>query len=106
MSAGGGGAGSGAASGVATSMPATSCCENGRPIMTDPTTGQTICSCQYASSLFSYPRVTGLPDSVYTSAYAAQGYVPLGTDPSAFYPPLVSHYDYFLVYKIIYIYNH
>ena len=68
----------------------TSCCESGRPIMTDPNTGQTVCSCQYSSSLLSYPRVAGLTDTVYSTAYAAQGYVPFGTDPSAFYSPLVS----------------
>ena len=69
---------------------ATSCCETGRPIMTDPHTGQTVCSCQYNSSLLSYSRVAaGLPDGVYPTAYATQGYVPFGTDPSAFYSPLV-----------------
>ncbi|XP_060073777.1 iroquois-class homeodomain protein IRX-6-like [Ylistrum balloti] len=74
----------------------TSCCENGRPIMTDPHTGQTVCSCQYGSGLLSaYPRVPGLTDSVYSTApYTAQGYVSaLGTDPSAFYSPLNAHYD-------------
>lgn len=69
------------------------CCENGRPIMTDPHTGQTICSCQYSSTLLSYARVPGLPEGVYGNpAYAAatQGYVPLGSEGSAFYSPLVS----------------
>lgn len=71
------------------------CCENGRPIMTDPHTGQTICSCQYGTALLNYTRVQGLPDGVYgasAAAYAAgaaQGYVPLGTEGSAFYSPLV-----------------
>ncbi|XP_041375865.1 homeobox protein caupolican-like isoform X2 [Gigantopelta aegis] len=68
------------------------CCENGRPIMTDPHTGQTICSCQYGTALLNYPRVPGLAESVYTaSAYAAavsQGYVALGAEGSAFYSPL------------------
>ncbi|XP_067651547.1 homeobox protein araucan-like [Haliotis asinina] len=68
------------------------CCENGRPIMTDPHTGQTICSCQYGSALLNYPRVPGLAESVYSaSAYAAavsQGYVSLGAEGSAFYSPL------------------
>lgn len=69
----------------------TSCCENGRPIMTDPHTGQTVCSCQYGTGLLSaYSRVPGLTDSMYsTTPYPSQGYVPLGTDPSAFYSPLV-----------------
>ena len=81
----------------------TSCCETGRPIMTDPHTGQTVCSCQYTSSLLNYPRVAGLPESVYGSPYAAaaaaQTYVPgLGADPSAFYP-LVRIYDYSILYR-------
>lgn len=75
------------------------CCENGRPIITDPHTGQTICSCQYSSTLLNYPRVPGLTESVYggASAYAAaaatQGYLPLGAEGSAFYSPLNGPYD-------------
>lgn len=71
------------------------CCENGRPIMTDPHTGQTICSCQYGTALLNYSRVQSLPESIYgasAAAYAAgaaQGYVPLGAEGSAFYSPLV-----------------
>lgn len=74
------------------SSPTTSCCENGRPIMTDPHTGQTVCSCQYGSGLLSaYSRVPSLTDSVYSAGpYGSQSYMPLGTDPSAFYSPLVS----------------
>ncbi|KAK6185878.1 hypothetical protein SNE40_008019 [Patella caerulea] len=69
------------------------CCENGRPILTDPHTGQTICSCQYGAALLNYPRVPGLAESVYSAsaAYAAaasQGYVSLGAEGSAFYSPL------------------
>ncbi|KAH3855218.1 homeobox protein caupolican-like [Dreissena polymorpha] len=73
------------------------CCENGRPIMTDPHTGQTICSCQYGTALLNYSRVQGLQEGVYgpsaaaAAAYAAsaaQGYVPLGPEGSAFYSPL------------------
>ncbi|XP_005100239.1 iroquois-class homeodomain protein irx-5 [Aplysia californica] len=73
------------------------CCENGRPILTDPHTGQTVCSCQYPpAGLVSYPRPPALPpgalESVYSaSAYAAavsQGYVALGAEGSAFYTPL------------------
>ncbi|XP_045193325.2 iroquois-class homeodomain protein IRX-6-like [Mercenaria mercenaria] len=72
------------------------CCENGRPIITDPHTGQTICSCQYGTALLNYSRVQGLPEGVYgasAAAYAAgatQGYVPLGTEGSAFYSPLAN----------------
>jgi len=76
------------------SSSSSSCCESGRPITVDPSTGQTVCSCQYPSMssptsaasapLLPYPRVAGLGDAVYSS-YAAQGYVPFGADPSAFY---------------------
>ena len=70
------------------------CCEGGRPIATDPTTGQSICSCQYnTATLLGYSRMAaglGAADGVYTSAYAAQGYMPFGTDPSAFYSSIVS----------------
>lgn len=64
--------------------------------MTDPHTGQTICSCQYGTALLNYSRVQGLPEGVYgasAAAYAAgatQGYVPLGTEGSAFYSPLAN----------------
>lgn len=70
------------------------CCENGRPVVADPHTGQTICSCQYSSGLLGYPRVPTLGEAVYgaSAAYAAaaQSYMPLGADGSAFYSPLVS----------------
>ena len=72
------------------------CCENGRPIMTDPHTGQTVCSCQYGTALLNYSRVQGLPEGIYGASAAAyavgatQGYVPLGAEGSAFYSPLVS----------------
>ncbi|XP_064640940.1 homeobox protein caupolican-like [Lineus longissimus] len=71
-----------------------SCCEGGRPIMTDPATGQTVCSCQYTPSLLSYPRVAGLPEGVYGQAGygATQAYVPFGGDPSTFYTSLSSGY--------------
>lgn len=68
-----------------------SCCENGRPIMADPHTGQTICSCQYNPALLGYSRLAGLPEGVYGSpAYTAQGLVPFASEGSAFYSPLVS----------------
>ncbi|GFR70055.1 iroquois-class homeodomain protein IRX-6-like [Elysia marginata] len=91
------------------------CCENGRPILTDPHTGQTVCSCQYpppGAALITSPFPPGhrggpagppppLPpglESVYNaSAFAAaasQGYVGLGAEGSAFYSPLgTSPYD-------------
>ncbi|XP_070536612.1 Iroquois homeobox protein 6a-like isoform X2 [Ptychodera flava] len=79
------------------SHSSTSCCEGGRPIMTDPHTGQTVCSCQYDASraaTLMHSRVAGLP-FVYGSSYPSdQGYVPtFGTDPSAFYSPLNTTYD-------------
>jgi hypothetical protein len=88
-----GGAGPGAVSGPG-------CCENGRPMMTDPVTGQTVCSCQYDSAarlaLGAYPRLT--PTASSYSSYptpapsgADQGpYPSIGMDSSAFYSPLVS----------------
>ncbi|XP_063441195.1 homeobox protein araucan-like [Mytilus trossulus] len=67
------------------------CCENGRPIMTNPHTGQTICSCQYESTLLSYSRVPGLPEGMFGNpAYGAAQYVPLGSEGSAFYSPLTN----------------
>ncbi|KAK7504707.1 hypothetical protein BaRGS_00004193, partial [Batillaria attramentaria] len=71
------------------------CCEGGRILGTNPHTGQPVCSCQYSPGLLTYSRVAaGLSDSVYpTSPYGTPGYVPFGTDPSAFYPPLTSAYD-------------
>ncbi len=66
------------------------CCETGRPLFTDLSTGQTVCSCQYPPGfLAAYPRLAGLPESVYSSAYAAQGYLPIGADPAALYSSLV-----------------
>lgn len=71
------------------------CCENGRPVMTDPHTGQTICSCQYGSALLnSYQRLPGLASNLLGatpySGTGTQGYVGLGSEGSAFYSPLVS----------------
>lgn len=75
------------------------CCENGRPMMTDPVTGQTVCSCQYDNAarfaLGAYPR---LPTATSYSSYPTptpsttdQGpYPSIGMDSSAFYSPLVS----------------
>lgn len=81
---GGGGAGGG------------SCCENGRPIMTDPVSGQTVCSCQYDSArlaLSSYSRLPAASVGVYGSPYPSTDqnpYQSIGVDSSAFYSPLVS----------------
>lgn len=84
------------------------CCENGRPIMTNPHTGQTICSCQYESTLLSYSRVPGLPEGMFGNpAYGAAQYVPLGSEGSAFYSPLVSLFTclhHMLMYTTLFIY--
>ena len=79
------------------------CCENGRPIMTNPHTGQTICSCQYESTLLSYSRVPGLPEGMFPNpaAYGAAQYVPLGSEGSAFYSPLVSKFKILMFCLII-----
>lgn len=75
------------------------CCESGRPVLTDPLTGQTVCSCQYDAQLLGYQRLAGLPLNVYGSAAAAaaaaaaygseQGFLPLSAEQSAFYSPTV-----------------
>ena len=73
------------------SNSATTCCENGRPIMTDPVSGQTVCSCQYDSArlaLSSY-RSAGVYGTPYPST-DQNPYPIIGVDSSAFYSPLVS----------------
>ncbi|KAI5701805.1 hypothetical protein M8J75_013557 [Diaphorina citri] len=95
------GGGSTASSGVSTGAVSpsgsltnnSSCCENGRPIMTDPVSGQTVCSCQYDSArlaLSSYPRLsTGA--GVYGTPYPSTDQNPYPSiDSTAFYSPLVS----------------
>lgn len=73
-----------------------SCCENGRPIMTDPVSGQTVCSCQYDSArlaLSSYSRLPAGSVGVYGTPYPSTDqnpYQSIGVDSSAFYSPLVS----------------
>ncbi|XP_067004044.1 homeobox protein araucan isoform X2 [Anabrus simplex] len=77
-----------------------SCCENGRPIMTDPVSGQTVCSCQYDSArlaLSSYPRLStsGVGVGVYGTPYPSTDqnpYPSIGVDSSAFYSPLSNPY--------------
>uniref|UniRef100_A0A1A9ZG08 Uncharacterized protein n=1 Tax=Glossina pallidipes TaxID=7398 RepID=A0A1A9ZG08_GLOPL len=64
-------------------FPAPPCCNNGRPMITDPVTGQSVCSCQYEpnpssrlAALGSYSRLTsatpitaGVGMSVFGSTY-------------------------------------
>lgn len=67
--------------------------------MTDPVSGQTVCSCQYDSArlaaLSSYPRLSSSGVGVYGTPYPSTDqnpYPSIGVDSSAFYSPLVSLY--------------
>ncbi|XP_070001553.1 homeobox protein araucan isoform X1 [Penaeus vannamei] len=75
------------------------CCEGGRTIMTDPVSGQSVCSCQYDRlALGSYPRIgsgLGASGTVYGTTYTSSEqnpYPSIGMDSSAFYSPLSSGY--------------
>ncbi|XP_064103505.1 homeobox protein araucan-like isoform X3 [Macrobrachium nipponense] len=75
------------------------CCEGGRTIMTDPVSGQPVCSCQYDRlALGSYPRIgsgLGASGGVYGTTYPSSEqnpYPSIGMDSSAFYSPLGSGY--------------
>jgi hypothetical protein len=63
--------------------------------MTDPVSGQTVCSCQYDSArlaLSSYPRLSTSGVGVYGTPYPSTDqnpYPSIGVDSSAFYSPLV-----------------
>lgn len=93
---GNGSAGGGSSVGTVGNSGGTSCCENGRPIMTDPVSGQTVCSCQYDSArlaLSSYSRIQTAGVGVYGTPYPSTDqnpYPSIGVDSSAFYSPLVS----------------
>ncbi|XP_067642627.1 LOW QUALITY PROTEIN: homeobox protein caupolican-like [Eurosta solidaginis] len=95
----------GAAGSIGSAMndSTTPCCENGRPIMTDPVSGQTVCSCQYDSArlaLSSYSRMSGGGGAsagvgVYGTPYPSNEqnpYPSIGVDSSAFYSPLSNPY--------------
>ncbi|XP_076325196.1 Iroquois homeobox protein 5a-like [Tachypleus tridentatus] len=76
------------------------CCESGRPVLSDPLTGQTLCSCQYDAQLLSYQRLTatGLPLNIYGTAAAAaysgdQPIIPLTPDQTTFYAPTTNGFD-------------
>lgn len=82
--------GSASPTGVTASPTTTPCCEGGRPLVTDPLTGASVCSCQYDPtrlSLSSYPRLTAYPGSPYAPPTEQNPYPTL--DSSAFYSPLV-----------------
>ncbi|CAB3363802.1 Hypothetical predicted protein [Cloeon dipterum] len=52
------------------------CCDSGRPLYTDPITGQSVCTCQYdpQTHLLNYQRLAtaGLPLSMYSAPYGEQ----------------------------------
>ncbi|KAL9901895.1 homeobox protein araucan-like isoform 1-T4 [Glossina fuscipes fuscipes] len=87
-----------ATSGNNNSNAGSSCCENGRPIMTDPVSGQTVCSCQYDSArlaLSSYSRLPAASVGVYGTPYPSTDqnpYQSIGVDSSAFYSSLSNPY--------------
>ncbi|XP_076323401.1 uncharacterized protein LOC143232175 [Tachypleus tridentatus] len=93
------------ASGQHHSSPAAGqpCCESGRPVLTDPLTGQTLCSCQYDAQLLSYQRLAaaGLPLNIYGTAAAAaavayggdQPLLSLTSDQAALYAPTANGFD-------------
>ena len=69
------------------------CCENGRPLVNDPVTGQPVCSCQYDSArlaaLSTYPRLT--TPGVYCTPYPSTDQNPYPSiDSSPFYSSVVS----------------
>lgn len=72
--------------------------------MTDPVSGQTVCSCQYDTArmaLSGYSRLPATAVSVYGTPYPSteqNPYPSIGVDNSAFYSPLVS-----IIIIIIYI---
>ncbi|KAK9882302.1 hypothetical protein WA026_020412 [Henosepilachna vigintioctopunctata] len=77
------------------------CCDTGRPLFTDPISGQSVCSCQY--ELLGYQRlasagVPGLPAlSMYSAPYpeGMAAYFPaLGADQAPFYSTPVRTFRY------------
>lgn len=82
--------------GSSSGAPGTTCCENGRPLVTDPVTGQSVCSCQYDSArlaLSQYPRSVGVYGTSYPST-DQNPYPSISVDSSAFYSPLVSNISF------------
>ncbi|XP_065161246.1 homeobox protein caupolican-like isoform X1 [Atheta coriaria] len=79
--------------GTSSSGP-TQCCESGRPLVTDPVTGQSVCSCQYDSARLAalqYPRSVGVYGTPYPST-DQNPYPSIGVESSAFYSPLSNPY--------------
>ncbi|XP_012279499.1 iroquois-class homeodomain protein IRX-6 [Orussus abietinus] len=70
--------------------PGGRCCDTGRPIFTDPLTGQTVCSCQY-ELLGGYQRLGGIPTaalSMYSAPYAAAAAAAASEGMAAYFPGL------------------
>ncbi|XP_073975031.1 araucan isoform X2 [Rhodnius prolixus] len=82
----------GSTGGAVSPTPGSPCCEGGRSMLTDPVSGQTVCSCQYDTTarlaLSSYPR-----PPVYSAHYPSTDQNPYPSiDSSAFYSPLSNPY--------------
>lgn len=108
--------------------PNSRCCDTGRPLFTDPITGQTVCSCQYDQSIINYQRLAsgmgapGMPLSMYSTPYSAEtmaAYFPAlgGGDQPPFYPNPVSTHsrivsfhlttsDQFTIYMCLQFFQH
>ncbi|XP_018783400.1 PREDICTED: homeobox protein caupolican [Bactrocera latifrons] len=98
------GVGAAAANAATINDGTTPCCENGRPIITDPVSGQTVCSCQYDSARLALSGYTRMPGAgatagvgvgVYGTPYPSSEqnpYPSIGVDSSAFYSPLSNPY--------------
>ena len=70
--------------------PGGRCCDTGRPIYTDPLTGNTVCSCQY-DILGGYQRLGGIPTaalSMYSAPYAAAAAAAASEGMAAYFPGL------------------
>lgn len=79
-------------SGASSTGPA-QCCESGRPLVTDPVTGQSVCSCQYDSARLAALQYRNAGVGVYGTPYPSTDqnpYPSIGVESSAFYSPLVS----------------
>uniref|UniRef100_T1J2A7 KN homeodomain domain-containing protein n=1 Tax=Strigamia maritima TaxID=126957 RepID=T1J2A7_STRMM len=84
-----------AAAAVVAAAAAGGCCESGRPIITDPLTGQSVCSCQYdpQTQLLNYQRLASAGLPIYGGPYGDQSYIPIGAEQSAFYTPTTNGFD-------------
>ncbi|XP_072394048.1 homeobox protein caupolican isoform X1 [Diabrotica undecimpunctata] len=73
----------------------TQCCESGRPLVTDPVTGQSVCSCQYDSARLAALQYRNASVGVYGTPYPSTDqnpYPSIGVESSAFYSPLGNPY--------------